>query len=258
MIKFLKSLLLLLIFATAKLQAVECEKFILFCPPKCGTHLLAKAMELILEKKAQYQLCDLPPPHAMLQYTENVSQNDGFVVAHNWTRPTLMLHIAHGYKVIFIIRDPRDQLLSIQKWFKEGQWSWLGASRVKPDECQIYEMITGAQFGWRAYDELGWRLAVFNTLPPASSYLTRFEYLVGEAGEGSRDLQLLELINLAAFLDVELSPEEAERIAEQLFGGTGTFRSGRAGQWKKVFTPHQKFFYNLFYANQLKTLGYEL
>lgn len=84
-----------------------------------------------------------------------------------------------------------------------------------------------------------------------------FENLVGEKGGGSREMQLDEIRRIAEHLEVELSPERLEEIADNLFGGTSTFMSGQIGTWRQYFGPEHVDLIKKSCGNTLIRLGYE-
>jgi hypothetical protein len=84
-----------------------------------------------------------------------------------------------------------------------------------------------------------------------------FEKLVGPQGGGSRAAQIDELRRLADHLGFRFSPDTLERIADQVFGGTNTFRKGVIGGWRDHFTPAHKAAFKDLAGPLLIELGYE-
>ena len=69
--------------------------------------------------------------------------------------------------------------------------------------------------------------------------------------------QLKEISKITKHISVDLTAEEIELLALNLFGGTATFHKGLSGEWKKVFTQeHCKAFKRTF-GKDLIMLGYE-
>ncbi|MDE2060453.1 MAG: sulfotransferase domain-containing protein [candidate division NC10 bacterium] len=97
---------------------------------------------------------------------------------------------------------------------------------------------------------LRWESQPFN-------YTTRFERLVGPQGGGSRDEQLQEIRAIARHLGIDCSDREIEAVADQLFGGTGTFRRGVIGGWKAQFTDEHRQVCKKLIGRLLIDLGYE-
>lgn len=231
------------------------DKFIVYAPPKCGTHLIGKALELMLEQKSVYMLSELEDP---INKAEAQAESGGFIVAHNWSSEVLHQLVGMGYRVVFVVRDPRDQVISMQDWMLEGNWDWLRVAALKPSNAQLQELITGARYGWRCVDGcLLERYRILLSLPEGSYYVVHFEKLVGEEGGGSRQEQFVELSNLASFLTHAASSRDLDFVADNLYGGTRTFRSGQIGRWKERFNLKHHYSFRERYGPLLIELGYE-
>lgn len=239
-------------------SAADSPRFVVLSPPKCGTHLIGKVLALITNQEPAYYLGDLGTPEQAIKTVNQETAAGHFVVAHNFHQSTLKKLTKRGYRVIFMIRDPRDQLISVMNWLREGQWPWIRASKIQRIDEQIHELITGARFGWRCFDGcFGRYYNVAKTVSPQRIFTTRFESLVGPHGKGSTEMQVNEILNLANFLKVNISNDQAFSIANQAWGGTGTFRHGEMGVWKQYFSPQHTLDYQQLYTPILIELGYE-
>lgn len=228
--------------------------FVVFTPPKCGTHLIAKVMQLMLDEKPTSYLSELGNINEMI---DKAKSENSFVVAHNFSQEMINVLIARGYKVIFILRDPRDHLVSMINWFREGMWGFIRAAHMTDQNEQIEELITGEKFGWQCFRCIAERFRYVEGLGPDALFVTRFENLVGPQGGSSEEIQLQEIYNLAAFVGIELSEEKALQVAHNCFGGTWTFRKGQTESWKEYFTKRHKHLYKLYWGPTLRNLGYE-
>jgi len=175
----------------------------------------------------------------------------------------------HTIGNFLIIRDPRAMLVSMAHMVKDG-WHGEHANNV---EDIIWDFIDGRQkhfIRWgvtvnEAYP-LIWPLGVTDFyklylpwMKAPNFYTVRFEHLIGSKGNGSDDLQLQEIKNIANHIGVQLTPEKILHIRNQLFGGTTTFREGKTNGWQKVFTPEMKAAYKAVpgACELLIKLGYE-
>ena len=135
-----------------------------------------------------------------------------------------------GIPVLQVIRDPRDVALSWVEYIVEPQNTWAPFhahfSALSRDE-RVRFLVSGgyapsaglyfnslksilrAQEGWFERPHV---------LP------VRFEDLVGSEGGGSADRQVEMVGTIAKFFGRENAPVEA--IAQQIYGGTSTFRVG--------------------------------
>lgn len=158
-------------------------------------------------------------------------------------------------KSLLILRDPRDVVVSHANYIAHNPAHFLYASyaNLAPAE-RIMKSIVGLDPGaaegptllniYERYQQvIPWGLQ-------ASNYTTSFEKLVGPAGGGSREVQIMELRAIAQHLDIDCSENDIIRVAEQLFGGTPTFRKGIIGGWQGIFSnEHRRSFKSL--AGQL-------
>lgn len=233
--------------------------FIIFSPPKTGTHLVAKILELITDKHAVYCLSQIGnSDEEVIAFVDEITRNNGFVVAHNFNQKQLIQLGKKGYKIIFTLRDPRDHLVSVLDWLHEGQWTWLGVSHMTNFEEQIEELITGERFKWRLFEQcINRRLLMLKALNKSYYKIVRFEHLVGVAGNGSQSIQEKALQNLAYLINLKLSTLKIHQIANEVFGNSPTFRIGQIQRWKDYFSPYHTNLYKKHYGDILLKLGYE-
>lgn len=187
-------------------QLEATNKFVVLTPPKCGTHLLIKALSNLLEKEETRWLGSMPAN--CLNLTEQITHDNGYVVAHNWDLKSLKVLVKRGYKVIFILRDPRDHAVSVLNWSYCPNWG--GPSHILniPNrEKRLNELIAGNQ-GWPCYEFIKSRLNTLKSLPKHSYYIARFENLVGPQGGGNRKKQIKELRSLCQFLNHDIDNEK--------------------------------------------------
>lgn len=233
------------------------QNFVVFTPPKCGTHLVCNVVGYMLGS-APLITDQLGTVNDVIQRAQDAKANNHFLVSHSFTPEMLECLIQKKYKIIFILRDPRDQLISMMYWMKKGYWNQFTVSKIVDRNEQIEELITGALYGWQCYEGcIGNRLALLKNLPSDSIYITRFELLVGVKGKGRQDLQNKEIDQIGKFLGIDLLPEQAQEIADHSFGGTWSFREGKIGSWKEHFLPHQIELYKSLYSDLLIELEYE-
>lgn len=243
------------------------HKFIIITPPKCGTYLLSKAVRLICQRPHQhykdYFLNDL---EALFTTLRNHEQSGKYIVSHLPPDRNLIRYLLdNDYRILTIIRDPRDQLLSAIHWIIDNRDpDHLFDVPVKQFKAlsfneQIDELITGERFGFKEFEVLYQRHYQWLELDPLKSLVVKFEDLVGPKGGGNRRKQIECLLTIARKIGVPLSKERAAHIAdEELFGTSATFRSGQIEEWKEVFTREQKLLFNALYGPDLLYLGYPL
>lgn len=216
--------------------------------PKCGTHLLAKTIETLTSKKRVYtQSGDWDT----LSY-KAVSKlwPFYFIIAHllpNEHNKKMILH--YYFKGIFIIRDPRDQVISNSFWIEKHKDNAYSCFKEYSFDELVTHNISEVKNLYNTY--LDWQNSPF-------IYTTKFENLVGSQGGGTKAAQLKEIRNIAHHLGLNVSHARLKEISDQVFENTAlTFREGQIGSWKKYFTDKHKDDFKKVAGQLLIDLGYE-
>ena len=87
--------------------------------------------------------------------------------------------------------------------------------------------------------------------------VSRFEELIGEKGGGSSTAQLETINRIANAIHVKITKQIWEKIGEELFGDSKTFRKGIIGEWKEYFTEEHKTAFKKSMGTLLIQMGYE-
>ena len=207
--------------------------------PKAGTHLCMKTLYLLTGKK-----------HYPSHFTQYIKPVD------------TLINIPQSERTIIHIRDLRDFFVSHMENCDGGVNAMLyggGTTFHKPlsTSRHIYEkwmtltieekltaLIT-LQDDLLPYpaDCILHNIITANALMNRKNVLvTKFENLIEEKGNGTRDLQKNEIIKIANFIDVRVSNEKLENICDNLWGRSNdahydqTFKRGKTGRWKDYFT----------------------
>ena len=219
--------------------------------PKSGTHLLEKALIGITGykkvKKEDDPLLFKVPLASLQRYLSDISPSDFFSSHLNYTPEYEELLRTYNQKIVMIIRDPRDQVVSNTYWMHslpDVYTQWKGQTF---EEILVYNIKSVVAFSnlW-----LPWVYA-------ADTSVLTFEDLVGERGGGTAHRQRKAVKFLAEQLGCNLSIMQLCTIADTLFGATETFRSGQIGSWKKHFTKEHKELFKLHAGKLLIDLEYE-
>jgi Sulfotransferase domain len=251
----------------SRLEAVEShDRFVVVTPPKAGTHLLTKAMEKLTHKRCRsifssYEL-------TREEWENHLAKADSlhaFIQIHAIPESEQVLSLKSlGCKVIFLIRDPRDQALSLLFFIEERRW-YLGPLSLDREPYRslsfgdkLHEIITGERTGFCGVRKLFQRYLPWAFYGQNFVLTIRFEDLVGEEGGGSRELQLQAMKKIASFLHMNLSDAEIAKRSRGIYGKPGekTFRKGKIGEWRKYFQPrHLQEMQNRF-GSSMQQLGY--
>lgn len=244
--KKLLTLFVILIFPVYGFGSNSNARLVLFTVPKSGTHLLEKYFFLLKEIHPRVQ-----SPLIVHFYDPRYPPN--------FIPPSVKKIQNEGKKIIpiFLIRDLRDIYISAlnyasRDWFLSNypngvEWiDRLTRPERLMDLVQGTTMFPGALCVVPMYDRSINYLQIFEQAF-LEYCLVRFEDLIGPMGGGDYETQLHTIYRLASWSDVDLSPKEAEWIAERLFGKEGapnsissTFRTGMIGKWKEEFTEEHK------------------
>jgi len=220
--------------------------------PKCGTHLIDKTVSQITGKKV-VRLPMLVGYHTNL--TDGMMRNKHPMQGHIHCNKENVKKVGN-YKaqVVFIYRDPRDQVVSYSYWrARRGPTPFNfsipnGLERKQARRQLLTFLIEKISASYKLF--MPW--AIHPQVLPI-----KFEDLVGARGGGSDEKQLQTIMKIAAHIGTPISEAGAKKIATQLFGGTWTFRKGQIGSWKKEFSLDQKALFKKHNSDLLIALGYE-
>ena len=167
-----------------------------------------------------------------------------------------------GIKTLLILRDPRDVVVSHALYIAHTPSHFLFEFyQTLSTSEQIMKSIIGVKkstpkspmllnINERYQNILPW-------LSEPSNYTTYFEKLVGPRGYGSREAQIEEIKNIARHLNIKCNSYDIKQIAEQIFGGTDTFRKGIIGNWRNHFSEMHKYAFKELAGQLLINLRYE-
>lgn len=243
------------------------DRFVVVTPPKAGTHLLIKAMEKLTGKTGQsiFSSYELVFEEWKIKLAE-AEKKHAFIQMHAHPNPQQVDSLRRlGYKVIFLIRDPRDQAVSLFFFIQQKHWS-LGALngdrepyKSLSSDDKLDEIITGSRTGCSGVQKLFARYVPWAWQGPDFVLTIRFEDLVGEEGGGTRQNQLDAVTKIAKFLRMPISAQAIEQRSQGLFGKPGekTFRKGQIGEWRKYFKFRHRHEMVERFGDLMKEFGYE-
>ncbi|MEX0849091.1 MAG: sulfotransferase domain-containing protein [Candidatus Dependentiae bacterium] len=234
--------------------------------PKSGTRMLLKCVGDIIGN-SKYNAVN---GHILLTHRQLNQLNDQcqILAGHPIFNDQNVAHVnQHKAKVFYIIRDPRDQIVSMAFWIYRNIHTRPEYKNKSFDEV-LMELITqSSKIYGKSYKHdivynlkgitefynlwLGWKLDL-------NTYTTHFEKLVGPKGGGTEHEQLKEIENMFKHLEIEYTDQDIQYIADNLFGSTQTFRGGQIGDWKKHFKKEHINAFKKFGGQLLIDLGYEI
>lgn len=264
----------------------EGNRILLNSVAKAGTHLLTRTVELLQRKPYPFFLHGALTDNRPMQAEET---EDSLLVGVIWPclikaeglaailedvprNQYLKGHLPYSprtakiledldYKMVIIVRDPRDVALSHINWALTRDYlpHQKYYESMSPDE-RLSREIEGFAFPPDGPVVLDMRKRyeyILQWRGHPMVYVTRFERLVGPKGGGSPEDQQMEIDNIAAHLGIELTDDHRNAIIENLFGGTVTFKEGKRGGWQKHFGQTHKEQIKALMGDIIIELGYE-
>lgn len=181
----------------------------------------------------------------------------GFATSHMmYSDQTAALLEERHMKMILVLRDPRDVVISQANYIPGQSGHFL--HKLYQDLSFDERVLLSIQGKPGRFLSICSRMdGIIPWLDKEYVHPVRFEDLVGPEGGGSRSSQLAALKGMSDFLDLDLSRDTIEAIAGSLFGGTETFRRGRAGAWREAFNADHVQAFKTSCSQTLIRLGYE-
>lgn len=270
------------------------KEFVLFTMPKTGTHLLRPLLEYLTEKNSlSYWSSEVRCPKSYL-YDKNMTNlflrlpqvvhaywlhqpipTDTFVSVLDdlqFTEDFLVTHAPFSSEmettlkernavVFFLIRDPRDWVISVIKHPPISGVDIYGGPigdkyfTTLDMNHKIHYVIQGTQWYYSAREAFDKFSPWMNS--PVCCPL-RFEALLGpRGGTYTEKEQLLELRKIANALHLTISDELLLEAFTASFGKGTVFSKGKAGTWKEHFSEEHKNHFKEFFGDILIELGYE-
>lgn len=168
------------------------------------------------------------------------------------------------YKILFIIRDPRDVVVSyFHHMVRDKNYPPHSFFVQLPtDDERLKYAITGirhldtprlyrAPIDFELESVIGW-------IDSTNVCAVRFESLIGPQGGGEKHTQIQTVQRIMDFLGINYDSQQVEKIAARVFSPSSpTFRKGRIGDWKNHFSEANKRLFNQIAGDYLVRLGYE-
>ena len=233
---------------------LENKSLFIITIPKSGSHLLEKAVSKITRKnnysKIVGSIFTLDPDASICLDIAMKERGEDFLFEHLGYQVWIeKMFYENKEKILFNIRDPRDQVLSYAHWQKDLPEVFPSSINMTFNQV-LTDLIKGIDSYYNIF---------FEWINYPYALTVRFEDLVGSKGGGDDAQQLATVKAIAKHVSVELSEQRAQEIAANLFGDNTrfTFRKGQIGAWKHEFTLEHKELFKQYGGELLIKLGYE-
>jgi hypothetical protein len=242
------------------------DLFVFHAIPKCGTHFAARLISLMTHK----DLCGGPLSLKNFQAISKANQCLHLLIPFTLKAQNIINHLHH--KVVSIVRDPRDALISHVFYMRT-----FAKNPGKPLKRDFF--IVGKDFDHLTLEQQITSLIVGNEHAPSyidfylqrvgwckqpSNLMLKYEDLIGFKGGGDDDIQKENIKNLAAYINLPLSEEKLQDIMDNLYIDFGEvhvedkiFKRSTTHNWRKFLTPEQIDLLKPKIGDILILLGYE-
>ncbi len=239
---------------------VKHDPFIVVAAPRAGTLLLTRAMEQLTGKTCRNISENELSYEDWKKSLKDALEADAFIQMPAYPTSNQIKSIKSlGYKVIFLVRDPRDQALSLLFFIDQGEWAFGDLSAEEEPyaslsmDDKLHEIITGDRTGFSAMDELFAKYLPWTTQGSQFVLTIRFEDLAGKKAGGSRLQQTKALKSISEFLHLKLSDQQLEGLSRGFDKG---IVHGEIGDWRHHFKIDQHHEMQRRYGKMMKKFGY--
>lgn len=238
----------------------KCPRILTVTMPKSGTNLLQRILLLhpylsrsFLNTLGNRNLSKWSDPERLLSSIKN-----GKIISTHFDYDQKLASLIHDklqYKVLLMVRDPRDALISDMYYIL----SWPGHplkgyfKDLPNDETRLSHLITGG-INFNGIRKQILRFSEWQNC----AFTIKFEDAVGASGGGDDNKQS-EMINaLYEYLGMPLKPSQLKKISESSrSSNTQTFRTGKIGNWRFEYSEQLKEKFKNEAGDLLIALGYE-
>jgi hypothetical protein len=246
---------------------VNHDLFIIHAIPKCGTHYIQRTIHLMTNQVIINRNINIPK-------LEEACLNNQILRSFQPYHTDLFNTLKDAnHKVISMIRDPRDALISHVFYMRNFPKNPNGDNNkrdfftVGPDfdnlslEDQITALIVGNEHAQSYIDfykqRIGWALN--------PKVLTiKYEDLLGKAGGGNEKIKRAKVLEMAHFIRLNLNDEQFEKVIEQMYVDFGNdnadgkvFERSTTGNWRTFLNHEHVKLLKKKLGKELISLGYE-
>jgi hypothetical protein len=250
--------------------------------PKAGTHLVRKLLQMTprfrfyglhVENRrflkdlasAQNPNCD---PNFNMERLENAiarTPQGQFITGHFTYQDILSEMFDNlGFKVIMMLRDPRDVVVSHAKYVARLERHILHSryiDELKDDNERLMASIRGLSIenDKPGLIDIGTRMRRYQPwMNRSETQVCHFEALIGAKGGGSREQQISEVDAILHFIDRPQEDKVVSELADRVWApNSATFRKGQIGDWRNHFSEEHKEAFKKVAGMELISFGYE-
>lgn len=247
-------------------------KIMIISIPKSGTNVLKRCLSLFPMLWPSYRQFSMKfnrrkDGTELLQRIVNRTKKGQYSSGHIFysEKNSKILEDAN-FKVLFIIRDPRDVVISHFHWVTELNTIHRLHKYYKnlPDnDARLIASIKGIPGKYaddgKEFEGIGvWFNRFMPWLEKPYTLFIKFEDIIGPLGGGDQKKQFETIKNIAEHLELEVEEQTLKFISENTyFKKARTFRKGTIGDWKNHFNSENKELFKEICGDWLIKMGYE-
>lgn len=209
--------------------------------PKSGTNLVQEILHQfpLLRGRVTRTLTSEMEESELLRQIASIRKGEVMPAHIFYSEKIAGLMREHDIKMIFVVRDFRDAMLSHINYIDRMDVSHPHHqvfSELKNMDEKLDACLMGVKDKFQSWPNLvrgfrGW-VGAENVL------MVCFEDLIGEYGGGDGKTQRTTILEIADFLGIELP--DVEKVIRNMYNHNGlTFNAPEIGKWKKKFSPAQ-------------------
>lgn len=229
--------------------------------PKSGTHLLQNILGNLpgMRFRAGMQVLD-QSVNRLEQLLDCLGPGD-FAMDHiPWTPEAAALLVNRNIRVLFLIRDPRDILVSLMNYYlyHEVNHNISETLRLKctTTEQRLDALIRGVPGVFESRCDWIRRYLPWHNEPFVC--VVKYDELVGNKGGGSTDTLHQAMRRIRSHIGINLHGSTLIELAENGYDPTSpTFQKGSVGRWRSIFTRELKDIFKENLGSELIELGFE-
>lgn len=263
------------------------KEFVLFTMPKTGTHLMLPLLERMTGKigtgahelfpiclvtdRALFNSFISDPlavpfywymiPVKRVEFSEGLNhlkaENKFFFEHTPYSRAMEGILEKRSCTVFFIVRDPRDYVVSMVNFLKKQRifwfdFDWFNSLNINQ---QIHYVMTGTDW-YNSTSTILHSFIKWKDSPICCA--VRFEALLGPiGGQCSQTDQINELRKIRDALNKKITDFELLHMFNEVYGTGWSFHTGKTGSWRKYFNAEHKALFKQLLGKELIQLGYE-
>ncbi|MEH6649436.1 MAG: sulfotransferase domain-containing protein [Motiliproteus sp.] len=199
-------------------------------------------------------------PIHLIDYNLRKKSNEYFCEAHLPYSETMnRIILSHSAKMIYIVRDPRDIILSyINHMERDDDYPLHGLFKQASNISEKIKLVLDGE----SYNGSKWLSPIKQRIDRSvgwadcdSAILVKFEELIGSKGGGDDTKQISAVQRIMDFIGAE---GVAEEVASKIFDkNSETFNKGQAGRWIREIPGSDIDYIDLIIGDSIRRLGYE-